>query len=354
MLVTLDTNSSSTDISTPRALTSLSLTVSKSKRIVVVTGAGISCSCGIPDFRSSDGLYALVKAKYPDAVMKGRDLFDATLFRDPTSTALFYTFMAELKTSIDLATPSPTHYFIKTLATKGKPLRSYTQNIDGLEERTGLACSSSESVTNTGKAKVFNPFERATHRTVLNVKLAVSSHNLPSSSKIQATPAEERIARSARALKVGTLRPSIVLYCEPHRLVGTLGAVFFRPQSCGLITIKSSDPFDAPLIDPNEVALLVRGLKLLIKLANTEPMLSALKQDDNPLLDHNLGKLSDNELENEVRKCVETLYNPTSTCSMAPLEDNGVVDPSLKTAPSLAVGEKVSDLIKESLAAKAG
>ncbi|KAF8516688.1 alcohol oxidase [Hysterangium stoloniferum] len=165
--------------------------------------------------------------------------------------------------------------------------------------------------------------------------------------------------------------------------LGTLGAVLLRPQSRGSITLKSSDPFDAPLIDPkylnstSDVALLVRGLKLLIKLANTEPMLSALKQDDNPLLDHNLGKLSDDELENEVRKRVETLYHPTSTCSMAPLEDNGVVDPSLKvyglenvrvadasifprivaghtTAPSLAVGEKASDLIKESLAAKAG
>ncbi|KAF8509942.1 glucose-methanol-choline oxidoreductase, partial [Hysterangium stoloniferum] len=63
-------------------------------------------------------------------------------------------------------------------------------------------------------------------------------------------------------------------------------------------------------------------------------------------------------------------YHPTSTCSMAPFEDNGVVDSSLKayglenvrvadasifprivaghaTAPSLAVGEKASDLTKE-------
>ncbi|KAF8516585.1 GMC oxidoreductase-domain-containing protein, partial [Hysterangium stoloniferum] len=73
-----------------------------------------------------------------------------------------------------------------------------------------------------------------------------------------------------------------------------------------------------------------RSLKILIKLANTKPVLSALKQDDNPLLDHNLGKLSDDELENEVRKHVETLYHPTSTCSVVPLEENGVVDPSLK------------------------
>ena len=85
------------------------------------------------DFRSSDGLYALVKQQYPDVVLKGRDLFDASLFRDPTSTAVFYTFISQLKKSIDVAKPSPTHRFIKTLDSKRKLLRSYTQNIDGLD-----------------------------------------------------------------------------------------------------------------------------------------------------------------------------------------------------------------------------
>ena len=61
--------------------------------------------------------------------------------------------MAELKSSIDLATPSMTHHFIKTLDTKGKLLRSYTQNIDGLEERAGLAGSSSEGVKGKGKGR---------------------------------------------------------------------------------------------------------------------------------------------------------------------------------------------------------
>ena len=32
--------------------------IKKSKKILVLTGAGISVSCGIPDFRSRDGLYA--------------------------------------------------------------------------------------------------------------------------------------------------------------------------------------------------------------------------------------------------------------------------------------------------------
>lgn len=107
----------------------------------------------LQDFRSSDGLYALVKQQYPDVVLKGRDLFDASLFRDPTSTSVFYTFISQLKQSIDAASPTPTHCFIKTLDTKHKLLRSYTQNIDGLEARAGLLGSASQDAKATGKGK---------------------------------------------------------------------------------------------------------------------------------------------------------------------------------------------------------
>jgi NAD-dependent histone deacetylase SIR2 len=47
-ITTLDTTNVSTDASIRRGLTNLSRVVVKSRRIVVVTGAGISCSCGIP------------------------------------------------------------------------------------------------------------------------------------------------------------------------------------------------------------------------------------------------------------------------------------------------------------------
>lgn len=105
------------------------------------------------DFRSSDGLYALVKERYPDVVLKGRDLFDASLFRDPTSTAVFYTFIAQLKRSIDAASPTPTHQFIKILDTKKKLLRSYTQNIDGLEAKAGLLGTACQEARSNGKGK---------------------------------------------------------------------------------------------------------------------------------------------------------------------------------------------------------
>ena len=95
----------------------------------------------------------MVKERYPDVVMKGRDLFDASLFRDTTSTSVFYSFIAELKKKIDDATPSQTHHFIKALESKNKLLRSYTQNIDGLEERVGLMGSSGEAAKSSGKGK---------------------------------------------------------------------------------------------------------------------------------------------------------------------------------------------------------
>lgn len=67
--------------------------ISKSKKMTVLTGAGISCNAGIPDFRSSDGLYNMVKSKYPKSIVRGQDLFDISLFRDEISLSIFCTFM---------------------------------------------------------------------------------------------------------------------------------------------------------------------------------------------------------------------------------------------------------------------
>lgn len=54
--------------------------VRNAKRILVVTGAGISVSCGIPDFRSEHGLYAGIREKY--ALPEPECMFDIEYFRD--------------------------------------------------------------------------------------------------------------------------------------------------------------------------------------------------------------------------------------------------------------------------------
>ncbi|CAE6508237.1 unnamed protein product [Rhizoctonia solani] len=257
---------SAAESSSRKTLHGLALAVAKAKRIVVVTGAGISCSSGIPDFRSSDGLYNLVKERYPDVVMKGRDLFDAALFRDPMSAALFYTFMAELKTQIDSAHPAPVHDFLAMLDDKGKLLRSYTQNIDGLEERAGLETQDSNTAA-TGNAG-----QRAKnvqlHGDIHRVRCTLCSASYPCSADHIASfrtgippdcpeciaRSDARTARAARALKCGTLRPAIVLYDEPHPLGDHIGAV------------QTSDLGKRPdLLIVMGTSLKVHGLRLLVK-----------------------------------------------------------------------------------------
>lgn len=100
-------------------------------------------------------------------------MFDASLFRDATSTSVFYTFISKLKQSIDAASPTPTHCFIKTLDAKKKLLRSYTQNIDGLEAKAGLLGSSSQEAKSTGKG-IF----KLRTRDVRNVQLHGDIHRV--------------------------------------------------------------------------------------------------------------------------------------------------------------------------------
>lgn len=40
--------------------------IRNSKKIIVLTGAGVSVSCGIPDFRSRDGIYSRLAQDFPD------------------------------------------------------------------------------------------------------------------------------------------------------------------------------------------------------------------------------------------------------------------------------------------------
>ena len=53
----------------------------RSKRILVLSGAGISVSCGIPDFRSERGVYAMVEA-LDLRLPQPECLFDIEFFRD--------------------------------------------------------------------------------------------------------------------------------------------------------------------------------------------------------------------------------------------------------------------------------
>uniref|UniRef100_A0A915KJF1 Deacetylase sirtuin-type domain-containing protein n=1 Tax=Romanomermis culicivorax TaxID=13658 RepID=A0A915KJF1_ROMCU len=54
--------------------------ISESKHILVVTGAGVSVSCGIPDFRSKNGIYARLHVDFPD-LPDPQSMFDIDYFK---------------------------------------------------------------------------------------------------------------------------------------------------------------------------------------------------------------------------------------------------------------------------------
>ncbi|KIW62856.1 hypothetical protein PV04_09748 [Phialophora macrospora] len=102
------------------------------KKIVVMTGAGISTSAGIPDFRSPDtGLYAnLARLNLPYA----EAVFDISYFRK--NPLPFYTLAHELYPG--KYRPTIGHSFISLLHKKGRLLKLFTQNIDCLEQEAGV------------------------------------------------------------------------------------------------------------------------------------------------------------------------------------------------------------------------
>ncbi|XP_013909706.1 PREDICTED: NAD-dependent protein deacetylase sirtuin-1 isoform X2 [Thamnophis sirtalis] len=103
------------------------------KKIIVLTGAGVSVSCGIPDFRSRDGIYARLAVDFPD-LPDPQAMFDIEYFRkDPRP---FFKFAKEIYPG--QFQPSLCHKFIDLMDKERKLLRNYTQNIDTLEQVAGI------------------------------------------------------------------------------------------------------------------------------------------------------------------------------------------------------------------------
>jgi len=102
------------------------------RSIVVLCGAGISVSAGIPDFRSpGTGLYDnLQKYDLPSP----QAIFELSYFRERPDA--FYMLAREMWP--DNFRPTPTHHFIALLHDKGLLRRCFSQNIDSLEAAAGL------------------------------------------------------------------------------------------------------------------------------------------------------------------------------------------------------------------------
>ncbi|KAM0669465.1 hypothetical protein ACQRIU_003027 [Beauveria bassiana] len=125
----------------------------------------------------------------------------------------------------------------------------------------------------------------------------------------------------------------------------SVGPCLLRPQSTGTITLKSTDPFDHPIIDPkyfsdegdNDRKVMLAALRLSIKIAQSphwKPYVEEIPRCDEPghlwwpSSSSDPDSIPDEQLLAFMKEKAFTLYHPVGTARMGPEEDasNSVVD----------------------------
>jgi NAD-dependent deacetylase len=104
----------------------------EARRLVVLTGAGISTESGIPDFRSPGGLWT----RY-DPTKLTFDKFCASAETRRT----YWEMGNELFPALRDAQPNTAHRVLAALERRGGLLRIVTQNVDGLHQKAGSSAS---------------------------------------------------------------------------------------------------------------------------------------------------------------------------------------------------------------------
>jgi len=157
----------------------------------------------------------------------------------------------------------------------------------------------------------------------------------------------------------------------------TFGPTLVRPYSTGNITLRSSNPLDAPLIranyfaDSRDMQAMIEGLKIARSIGAANAFAKYRKRE---LLPGPEAK-DDQALRAHIAKFGETLYHPVGTCKMGS-DSAAVVDSQLRVhgvdglrvvdasvmpiipggntnAPTIMIAEKAAEMIKKGTTARA-
>ncbi|MDR6860456.1 GMC family oxidoreductase N-terminal domain-containing protein [Variovorax guangxiensis] len=158
----------------------------------------------------------------------------------------------------------------------------------------------------------------------------------------------------------------------------TLNSYTLRPRSRGSVTLRSADPRDLPIVDPNFLAdpydlrTSVEGVRQSREIMAQSAFAKYLKREHFPG-----GEVrTQAELETYARQYGRTSYHPVGTCRMGG-DAQSVVDPQLRVrgiaglricdssvmprlvssntnAPSIMIGEKAAELVRGIAAAPVG
>jgi choline dehydrogenase len=143
----------------------------------------------------------------------------------------------------------------------------------------------------------------------------------------------------------GGARPTIKMYCVPSVYLDadvknvtpqdgvTLNACLLRPKSRGTVKLRSSNPFDKPVIDNNYLAesddlrMEIAGLRYARDILKQNPLSKRVSHEMLPGRD-----VIDNAgLAEHCRRTVKTNWHPVGTCKMGPDKDRlSVLDSQLR------------------------
>ena len=150
----------------------------------------------------------------------------------------------------------------------------------------------------------------------------------------------------------------------------TLNSYTLRPKARGTVKLRSTNPLDAPLVDPNylghpdDLKTSAEGVKLSVEIFNQKSLQKYIKKIRFPGAEVK----SQADFENYARQYGRTSYHPTCTCKMG-VDEMSVVDPKLRVrgidglrvcdssvmpslvgsntnAPTIMIGEKAADLVR--------
>ena len=210
----------------PRLTTCTSLSdaitcLQSAQNIMVLVGAGISVSCGVPDFRSENGLYALAQ-KLGLQLNDPQELFDIHFFDDDEGIQ-FYKFAHALWPRENIV-PSPTHRFLSALDREGRLLRVYTQNIDGLERKAKISATRivechGTLLTATCRGNGHNESSGSSKRT--------ACHAVCAAADLSADVEAHQVPRCRRC--GGVWKPDVTFFGEP--LVASVGKTLEKDRN---------------------------------------------------------------------------------------------------------------------------
>ncbi|KAI5181634.1 NAD+-dependent protein deacetylase SIR2 [Nematocida sp. AWRm80] len=203
-------------------------------KVSVIVGAGISTSCGIPDFRSKNGLFKEIKTTYG---YSGEQIFTHSVIHSSESAmSVFISLICRLKEQLENIHPSDTHTMLAYLEDKHQ-VTIYTQNIDGLEKKAGitnnliylhgnidyLICSGCKHITS--------------YTTKLNTLLKETIKvNCPKCTERR----EQKEKENKRSTPIGRLLPNIVLYGDRTDTSDIVRSVKSNKQNDLLIVMGTS------------------------------------------------------------------------------------------------------------------